>query len=304
MLDQPQDRTSQPYDPQVLETLIDLALGEDLDGRGDITTRCANVQGRVEARIEARAGGIFAGAAVMPRLLEKAAPKVRLDGDSLPADGQPIAAGQTIARLTGPIEQILAAERTVLNILQRLCGVATLTSRFVEAVAGTSAKIYDTRKTMPGWRSLDKYAVRCGGGSNHRFGLYDAVLVKDNHLAGVSLEQVGPFLRGLVERARRLDPPIKYIEVEVDDLAFLEKVLAVDDIDAIMLDNFTPQQLRQAVQMRNEAGLQGKVALEASGNITLANVRRYAETGIDLISTGAITHSARGLDLALEIDRP
>ncbi len=190
----------------MLDALIEMTLSADLDYRGDITTACAGLTGPVTARIEARAEGMFAGQAVLPRLLEKTAPKVRLNRTSLIHDGKRLYPGEIVARLFGPIDQILAAERTVLNFMQRLGGVASLTSRFVEAVAGTGARIYDTRKTLPGWRDLDKYAVRCGGGFNHRVGLYDAVLAKDNHFATVPLDDLPGFLRQMIDQANRLNP--------------------------------------------------------------------------------------------------
>ena len=304
MVEEPDN--SAPTAPQVdlvgLDALIELALAEDLTDREDITTLCANLSGTAEAHIEARAPGLFAGQAVLPRLLEKTAPKVRIQPETLRQDGTKILPDQHLACLTGPIEQVLASERTILNFLQRLCGIATLTAQYVDALRGTKAKIYDTRKTIPGWRSLDKYAVRCGGGCNHRFGLFDAVLAKDNHFAGVPPNELPTFLRDLAERARNLHHPVEFVQVEVSNIEMLAKILPVEGIDVILLDNFPPKQLHRAVEMRNQAGLQSKVELEASGGITLRNIRRYAETGIERISVGAITHSAAALDLAMEIE--
>lgn len=295
--------TFENLDLKSLETLIDMTLSADLDQMGDITTRCAGLVGTVAARVEARGEGIFAGEAVLPRLLEKAAPKVRLSRVSLIRDGRRLHPGQIIARMVGPIEQILMGERTILNFMQRLCGVATTTRLFVEAVAGTRARIYDTRKTMPGWRDLDKYAVRCGGGFNHRAGLYDAILAKDNHFATVSLDDLPGFLRQLIDRARRLDPPPKFICIEADNLLMLERMLPVEGIDIILLDNFNSDQMARAVQIRNAAGLLDKVELEASGGITLENVREVALTGVERISIGSLTHSAKIIDLSIEIDQ-
>lgn len=303
MAGNPQEVTPSPVDLKALDALIDLTLQADLDQRGDITTACAGLTGTVTARIEARAEGVFAGEAVLPRLLERSAPKVRLNRTSLIHDGKRLHPGEIVARLVGPIEQVLTAERTILNFMQRLCGVATLTHRFVEAVAGTGARIYDTRKTLPGWRDLDKYAVRCGGGCNHRVGLYDAILAKDNHFATVSLDDLPAFLRRLIDRANALVPPPTFICIEADNLLMLERMLPVQGIDIILLDNFTTEQLRQAVAMRDKAGLRGRLELEASGGINLANVHAVAETGVERLSVGALTHSSLIIDLAIEIDQ-
>jgi nicotinate-nucleotide pyrophosphorylase (carboxylating) len=296
--------TSEKIDLKALDTLIDLTLSADLDQRGDITTQCAGLSGTVvTARIESRAEGVFAGEAVLPRLLERTAPKVKLNRLSLIRDGQRLHPGQIVARIVGPIEQILTAERTVLNFLQRLCGVATTTHRFVEGIAGTKARIYDTRKTLPGWRDLDKYAVRCGGAYNHRVGLYDAILAKDNHFATVSLDELPTFLQQLIDRARQLDPPPAFICIEADNLLMLERMLPVEGIDIILLDNFTIDQMAKAVEIRNHAGLQGKVQLEASGGINLLNIGQVARTGVERISVGALTHSSLIIDMAIEIDQ-
>lgn len=299
---QQQAATAQ-IDLKALDALIDLTLAADLDQRGDITTACAGLTGTATAVIEARAEGVFAGQAVLPRLLDKTAPKVRLNRTSLIHDGKRLHPGEIIARIVGPIEQILTAERTILNFMQRLSGVATLTSRFVEAVAGTGAKIYDTRKTLPGWRDLDKYAVRCGGGFNHRIGLYDAILAKDNHFATVPLDDLPGFLRRMIDRANQLDPPPTFISIEADNLLMLERMLPVEGIDIILLDNFTVDQIRKAVEIRDQASLKGKVELEASGGVNLSNVRAVAETGVERISIGALTHSSIITDMAIEIDQ-
>jgi nicotinate-nucleotide pyrophosphorylase (carboxylating) len=170
----------------------------------------------------------------------------------------------------------------------------------VDAVAGTEVKICDTRKTVPGWRILDKYAVRCGGGRNHRVGLYDAVLVKDNHLADVPGDRLAAAVSHLLDGAARLDPPPTFIEIEADTLEQVEQLFKLPGIDVILLDNFTTAQLRKAVRLRKSLGLVGKVRLEASGGVTLDQVRVLAETGVDRISVGAITHSAPAIDLSLE----
>ena len=223
--------------------------------------------------------------------------------------GEPICAedGATIdrpsvelARLHGPSRTILQAERVLLNFLQHLCGVATLTNRYVDAVASTAAQIFDTRKTIPGWRILDKYAVRCGGGRNHRMGLHDAVLIKDNHLAGISTRQLASKVRKMLSVASTLSPPPSFVEVEADSLDQFEELLNVAGVDVILLDNFSPENLCCAVRMRNSAGLRHTLDLEASGGITLDTVRDVAETGVERISVGQITHSAPALDLSLE----
>ena len=222
-------------------------------------------------------------------------------------DGDLVAAGGTITRITGRLPLLLGIERTLLNFLQRLCGVATLTRQYVDAVAGTGAKIYDTRKTVPGWRQLDKYAVRCGGGCNHRMGLHDAVLVKDNHLAGSEIGGLASPGRlavaafEILNRSTDLKPPPDFIEFEVDTLEQLDELFKVVGIDVILLDNFTPEKLREAVKRRDGLGLKEKVALEASGGVQLYTARAMAESGVDRIAVGAITHSAPALDLAMEI---
>ncbi|MFO0974023.1 MAG: carboxylating nicotinate-nucleotide diphosphorylase [Phycisphaerae bacterium] len=215
-----------------------------------------------------------------------------------------VSAGTVVAELAGPTGAMLAAERTLLNFVQRLSGIATLTARFVAAAAGTPAGIFDTRKTLPGWRDLDKYAVRIGGGCNHRHGLYDAVLLKDNHLAGVPAGRIGlvvfELLGGLATLPRRPD----FVEVEIDAPESLPELLKVVGVDVILLDNFTRAQLADAVALRDRLGLKGRVALEASGGVTLAEVADVARTGIDRIAIGALTHSAPALDIGLDAVSP
>jgi nicotinate-nucleotide pyrophosphorylase (carboxylating) len=208
-------------------------------------------------------------------------------------DGSPVAAGTVLAYLAGPLQSILAAERTALNFLQHLSGVASLTRKYVEAVAGYRARILDTRKTLPGWRLLEKYAVRMGGGVNHRLGLYDGILIKDNHLHGL-----GGDIRRAVELARSHSGNSQLaVEVEVETLEQLDQALAVK-ADIVLLDNMTCEQLRAAVQRRD--ALAPGVLLEASGGVSLATVRAIAATGVDRISVGALTHSAPALDIALD----
>ncbi len=206
-----------------------------------------------------------------------------------------------LLRIRGPMRSLLAAERVILNFLQHMGGVATQTQRFVRRVAGTGAKIFDTRKTMPGFRLLDKYAVRCGGGMNHRIGLFDGLLVKDNHIAGVPLRDLAGFLSQTIARSRA-ENASRFIEVEVDTLDQLRDVLKVDGLQAILLDNMDCPTMEQAVALRNGAGKKGSVDLEASGGVTLETVRQIALTGIERISVGALTHSAIALDLGLDVE--
>ena len=206
-----------------------------------------------------------------------------------------------LLRLRGPMRSLLAAERVILNFLQHLGGVATQTQRFVRRVAGTHAKIYDTRKTIPGFRLLDKYAVKCGGGMNHRMGLYDGLLVKDNHIAATPLRDLTSFLSQTIARSRA-ENPARFIEVEVDTLEQLREVLKVDGMHAILLDNMDCPRMEEAVILRNSAGKKGAVDLEASGGVTLETVRQIALTGIERIAVGALTHSAIALDIGLDVE--
>jgi nicotinate-nucleotide pyrophosphorylase (carboxylating) len=208
------------------------------------------------------------------------------------ADGAPVAAGAIVAAISGPAASLLTGERLALNYLQRLSGIATLTARYVQALSGTAARLVDTRKTTPGLRSLEKYAVRCGGGSNHRHGLSDGMLVKDNHVA--ILRQQGVTLRDVVARARAGAPHSLRVEVEVDRLDQIEDAIA-GGADVILLDNMPPATLAEAVRL-----IAGRALTEASGGITLAGIRACAATGVDLISVGALTHSAPALDIALD----
>ena len=206
-----------------------------------------------------------------------------------------------LLRLRGPMRSILSAERVVLNFLQRMSGVATLTHKYARRIEGTSAHVYDTRKTLPGFRALDKYAVRIGGGRNHRIGLFDMVLIKDNHLAGISTRHLADRLRQIVA-ASRGEAPARPVEVEVDSLEQLREVMKVDGINAVLLDNMDCPTMADAVRLRNDAGLRGKLELEASGGVTLETIRSIAETGVERISVGALTHSATALDISLDIE--
>jgi nicotinate-nucleotide pyrophosphorylase (carboxylating) len=203
----------------------------------------------------------------------------------------------------GPVRSLLAAERVVLNFLQRMSGVATLTNRFVRRVEGTAAKIYDTRKTVPGFRVLDKYAVRAGGGQNHRVGLYDGLLVKDNHLAHVPIKELTSYLQPIVNKSRGEDPS-RLVEIVVDTLEQFKEVLKVEGVDVVLLDNMDCPRMEMAVDLRNKAGRKGKVALEASGGVTLETVRTIAQCGVDRIAVGALTHSATALDIGLDVESP
>lgn len=273
--------------------LIELGLEEDLGAAGDVTSQAtipADLQGR--AVVLARSPGVLAGLELVPYIIALAQARVRLE--KLVHDGTVIAPGVRLATLEGMVRSLLMVERIALNFLQHLSGIATLTRRHVDAVAGLPCQILDTRKTMPGWRLLEKYAVRCGGGHNHRMGLYDGILIKDNHLAALG---GGPdAVRLAIEKARQHAPNMP-IEVEVDNLDQLDVALACRP-DIILLDNMKLDLLREAVRRRNAVA--GGVLLEASGGVTLETVRPIAETGVDRISVGAITHSAPALDLAMD----
>ena len=280
------DRTNPP--PALLiEPLMREALAEDLGRAGDITTDAIIPADQwARAVIAAREPGVISGLIAADLAFKLMDETIRLAPHA--PDGTEVTPGDIIAHIEGPARAILSAERVALNFMGHLSGVATATHRLVAAVAGTNARIICTRKTIPGLRVLEKYAVRCGGGLNHRFGLDDAVLVKDNHIAAAGgIEQAVKALRG------RLGPMVK-IEVEVDSLDQLEIALALG-IDAILLDNMAPDIMRRAVAMTA-----GRARLEASGGVTLESVRAIAESGVDYISSGAITHSARSLDLGLD----
>jgi nicotinate-nucleotide pyrophosphorylase (carboxylating) len=271
----------------LVEQAVATALEEDLGGVGDITTNTIippDAQG--DASIIVRKPGVIAGLDLAAASFKSLDPDVRFT--RIVEDGSKVEAGATIARIAGKTRALLTGERTALNFFGRLSGIATLTAGYVAAVEGTHAKIVETRKTTPGLRALEKYAVRCGGGTNHRFGLYDAVLVKDNHIAAAG---------GLAEALNAVRTAVGHlvkIEVEVDTLDQLEKVLRFP-IDAVLLDNMDAGTLKRAIAL-----VKGRVITEASGGVTLESVREIAKTGVDLISVGALTHSARSLDSSLE----
>jgi nicotinate-nucleotide pyrophosphorylase (carboxylating) len=280
--------------------IVRLAIREDLDRSHDWTSvALAPADARGHAAIVARQEGIVAGLPMAQLTLEEMDVAVTLK--SRIADGQPVAAGDVVAELDGPVREMLTAERLLLNLLGRLSGVATLTRLFVDAVRGTSARIYDTRKTTPGWRRMEKYAVRCGGGRNHRTGLFDAVLIKDNHLAwmplrpGEAVRRAREFLRSVLRDPVEAETMI--VEVEVDTLEQLDEALPAGP-DLVLLDNMSLDQLRRAVSRRNAVA--PGIELEASGGVDLRTVRGIAETGVDRISVGALTHSAGVLDIALD----
>lgn len=272
-----------------LSSLIAAALEED-DTRHDITTAATVLSDRrARCRLVARQSGVIAGLALACEAFEQLdnAVTIRIDRD----DGSKVTPSTPVMFLSGHARGLLSAERVALNFVQRLSGIATLTARYVEAVAGTGAHILDTRKTTPGWRRLEKYAVRAGGGMNHRMDLSNAVLIKDNHLAAVDGD-----IAIAVKRARAVAPLGIKVEVECESL---EQVRAALDagVDVIMLDNMAPTGLREAVTL-----VDGRAVTEASGGVTLNTVRQIAETGVDWISVGALTHSAPALDLALDFD--
>ena len=272
------------YDP------IAAALKEDI-GEGDVTTDFfVPVTLRVTGRIVARENAVVAGTGAAAEVFRQVDPST--DTQIICHDGDNIAAGEVIVEVRGLARSILKAERVALNFLLRLCGIATLTRQFVEAVGNHSTKILDTRKTTPGLRALEKAAVVAGGGANHRFGLYDMVLIKDNHLA--ALGELSTFA-DRIRRLRQERPNIR-IEVEADDLEQVRAFVAVNGIDVILLDNMTPAQIREALALRRN-----NTKFEASGGITLKNVKRVAATGVDYISIGALTNAAHAIDIALEM---
>ncbi|NLX14046.1 MAG: carboxylating nicotinate-nucleotide diphosphorylase [Phycisphaerales bacterium] len=281
-----------------LRRLWEQALIEDGADRDVTSLISVDEKATGTARLVARQPGIFAGQILFDLLAELYSDWLMLDAPA--RDSDTLQPGTLIATLSGPQRFLLGIERTLLNFLQRLCGVATLTRRYVDAVAGTSAKIYDTRKTIPGWRLLDKYAVYCGSGANHRFGLSDAVLIKDNHLADIPLDQLAARAAQMVAQAEALDPCPSFIEFEVDRLDQFDALLDVQGIDVILLDNFSTDEMREAFHRRNTRDFANLIALEASGGIDLNTVRDIAETGVDRISVGAITHSAPALDISME----
>lgn len=281
-----------PAELQSADALIRLALAEDLGTTGDRTSLATIPEAtQAKAAFVARSPGVVAGLPVAARVCQ-AVDTGLLFTPHVP-DGTVTASGTLLATVTGPLRAMLTAERTALNFLQRLSGVASLTRRYTDAAGGFRAKVLDTRKTTPGWRALEKYAVRAGGGTNHRIGLYDGILIKDNHIAGL-----GGDVRRAVEAARAYPGNDKLpVEVEVDTLEQLEHALVVK-ADIVLLDNMSPDQLRAAVARRDTVS--PHTLLEASGGVNLDTVRTIASTGVDRISVGALTHSAPALDIGLD----
>lgn len=286
--------------------LIRAARDEDLGGTGDLTAALLPADDEpFVAQVVPRVAGVAAGLALAPAICAEFA--ITLDS-SLAfetidfQDGDQFTPRQPIARVRGPRGAVLTVERTLLNFLGRMCGVATLTRQYVEAArrGSPTVQVLDTRKTLPGWRELDKYAVVAGGGVNHRFGLFDAVLIKDNHIAGVPVERLAGYVFEMLNRLSQRREKPSFVEVEVDSLEQLDALLRVVGIDYVLLDNFTNDKLREAVRRRDAAGLRGKLALEASGGVNLNTIEAIAATGVERISVGALTHSAVNLDIGLD----
>jgi len=286
MTREPFDYSSDAVQAQIGQIIAN-ALAEDI-GDGDVTTLLTIPEAAtVDGDFIAKEAGVVAGLAVVAQVFRQLSDQVELT--PLAADGDTVAARQVIATIHGPGRAILTGERVALNLLQRMSGIATLTRRYVDAVQGTRAVILDTRKTAPGLRVLDKWAVRLGGGQNHRFGLYDMAMIKDNHIAAVGS------LAAAVQRVRQGDPRQRPIEVEVTSLEQLSEALQ-QPVDRIMLDNMSLAQMADAVRMTA-----GRIPLEGSGNVNLNTVAAIAATGVDFISAGALTHSVKALDISLDL---
>lgn len=280
------------------QQLIKLALEEDLGSRGDVTSQAvipADMPGR--AVFVARAPGVVAGLPAAALVSEAVDPQLAFA--PVKSDGEMIQLGDRLAVISGSMRSILTSERTALNFMQHMSGIATLTRRFVDAVAGLSVRILDTRKTIPGWRQLAKYAVRQGGGHNHRLGLHDGILIKDNHLKGLQIADCRLLVQQALHAVKGASSAGLPVEIEVESLDQLDVALSCQP-DIILLDNMPPPMLRHAVMRRNAAA--PHILLEASGGVTLTNVRAIAENGVDRISIGALTHSAPALDIALDYE--
>ncbi|CAN5858360.1 carboxylating nicotinate-nucleotide diphosphorylase [soil metagenome] len=277
----------QPLPDLLIDPTVRAALAEDLGRAGDVTAQaCIDADAVMSVVFATRQNGVVAGLACARLAILALDPQASFE--AVVADGDSVEAGAVLAKVTGNARAILSAERTALNLMGRLSGVATLTRAYVDRTEGTSARIVDTRKTTPGLRHLEKYAVRCGGGVNHRFGLDDAILIKDNHVAACG------GVANALKRARAFAGHLTKVELEVDSLEQLREALP-HGADVIMLDNFSPNDLKKAVAL---AG--GKVVLEASGGVNLQTVRAIAESGVQVISVGALTHSAPVLDIGLD----
>jgi nicotinate-nucleotide pyrophosphorylase (carboxylating) len=276
--------------PLEIDDAVTRALAEDLGRAGDVTST-ATIPEDLPARavVVARKAGVISGLPLCAVTFRRLAPEIEIAAHA--RDGANVAAKTALMTVTGPARAVLAAERTALNFLGHLSGVATATHEFVRRVAGTRTRICCTRKTTPGLRALQKYAVRCGGGFNHRFGLDDAMLIKDNHIA------VAGSIRAVLERARACAGHLVKVEIEVDSLEQLREVLEVGLADAVLLDNMDPATMRKAVEM-----VGGRLVIEASGGVTLETIEAVAASGVDCASSGWITHSAPNLDVALDIE--
>lgn len=281
-----------------LAVLIERARLEDLgDQMVDVTSSLLIGSKQIgEAVMTARQAGRLAGVAMLGQIARAYDPT--LDLQLFAQDARPIGAGDVIARYQGPLRSLLMMERVALNFISHLSGIATLTARYVERVAANKAQICDTRKTLPALRGLQKYAVACGGGTPHRSGLYDAMLIKDNHIAHLATTALADAIKDVIAQAHRRWPHLKFLEMEVDTLEQLEQVLPLG-LDIVLLDNMSADHLRQAVALRDR--IAGDVLLEASGNVTLDTVADIAATGVDRIAIGALTHSATSLDIGLDI---
>jgi nicotinate-nucleotide pyrophosphorylase (carboxylating) len=301
-----------PLDPAPFAWLIEAALREDI-GAGDLTSRAViPPEAQTRGAFVARRPGVLAGGPLLAPLFARIDPAVRIE--LLKGDGDALARGDAIATVRGPAVAVLSGERVALNFLQRLSGIATMARRYVERAAPHGAQILDTRKTTPGWRALEKYAVLAGGGRNHRMGLYDQVLIKDNHLVVAERRWPGRAIAGAVEAARAAAPPGTLVEVEADTLDQVRQALDAG-ADAILLDNMTDDEMRQAAALaRAPRQARGALSLskgarsphpflEASGGVTEERVEAIARTGVDWISVGALTHSAPALDIALDFER-
>ena len=276
--------------PLAIEEAVHRALDEDLGRAGDVTS-IATIPENVPARalMVAREAGVIAGLPLAVATFQKLSPDIRIEAHA--RDGASVAKGTHVLTISGPARAVLTGERTALNFAGRLSGIATLTANYVRKAEGTKARITCIRKTTPGLRALEKYAVRCGGGFNHRFGLDDAIVIKDNHIA------VAGGVRAVLERARAHVGHLVKIEIEVDTLEQLREVLGTGLADVVLLDNMDLATLREAVALAN-----GRVVLEASGGVTLGSIADIAATGVDYISSGALTHSAPNFDMALDIE--
>ncbi len=298
------DRSLIPIDQTALieqtRTLARMGKEEDL-GRGDLTSDLLGDPGNGVFRLISKESGVFAGRELAETIVAEYATDIALSWKPAGVDGGEFGSDHTsLLELSGPVNSILTVERVLLNFLQRLSGIATKTRRFVIAVEGSGAVILDTRKTTPGWRHLEKYAVRCGGGQNHRMGLHDAVLIKDNHLASQPTGQTSAVVFDMLNRVGAIDPPPRFVEVEADNFEQVRQLFNVVGIDVILLDNFSLDDMREAVALRASLNLSEKVKLEASGGVNIDTVSDIAKTGVDYISVGALTHSATAVDLSLE----